>query len=272
MAITSEMVRALREKTGLPMMECKKALEETGGNEHAAVELLRKKGLAQVEKRADRVTAEGRVTCSLAGNRAGLVEILCETAPVTGTDDFIQLANAAAAAAARLEAPTADALLTQSAPNGKTVGDLLHDAVNRIRENIKIGRVAGAQGHLGYYVHHDGRKGVLVEFSAPIPAEAAADVCMHIVAMRPPFTRREEVDPAMVAEKRVLATAEAQGKPPQMLEKIVSGKLDRWYAEMVLLEQPFVKDEKQSVGQYLRSIHPQLTINRAVRLEIGEVG
>jgi elongation factor Ts len=268
------MVRALRDKTGLPMMECKKALEEAQGDDKLAIELLRKKGLSQVAKRADRATSHGRVTCHIdaAAGRGALVEVLCETEPVTGTDDFVKLAQTTAQVAAALDDPTADTLLAQPVPGepARKLSDVLHDAVNKIRENIKIGRVASLRGQLGHYVHHDGRKGVLVEFSAACPAEAAADVCMHIVAMRPTYTRREEVDPAAVEQERRIAVDQVQGKPANIVDKIVTGKLDRWYSEIVLLEQPFVKDDKKSVGNYLRGATPNLTVNRFTRLEIGE--
>ncbi len=274
MEISSGMVRALRDKTGLPMMECKKALEEAQGDDKLAIELLRKKGLSQVAKRADRATSHGRVTCHIdaAAGRGALVEVLCETEPVTGTDDFVKLAQTTAQVAAALDDPTADTLLAQPVPGepARKLSDVLHDAVNKIRENIKIGRVASLRGQLGHYVHHDGRKGVLVEFSAACPAEAAADVCMHIVAMRPTYTRREEVDPAAVEQERRIAVDQVQGKPANIVDKIVTGKLDRWYSEIVLLEQPFVKDDKKSVGNYLRGATPNLTVNRFTRLEIGE--
>ncbi len=270
MAITSEMVKSLREATGLPMMECKKALEECGGDQAKAMDLLRKKGLAQLTKRAERVTAEGRLSHAESPGRHSLVELLCETEPVAKTDEFLHLARAAAQAAVRLDDPTPESVLAQPAEGDRTVNDLLHDAVNRIRENIRIGRVATFKGHVGCYVHHDGRKGVLVEFNAAPPAEAAADVCMHITAMRPLYTRREEVDPKLVEEKRQLAQQEVQGKPPAIVDKIVAGKLDRWYSDFVLLEQPFVKDDKVSVGQHLKQINPQLTVQRFTRIEIGE--
>ncbi len=273
MEITSGLVKALRDKTGLPMMECKKALEEARGDEKLAVELLRKKGHAQLSKRAGRETAHGRLTHHRdpASGRAALVELLCETEPVAGTEDFIKLSQVAAQAAARIEAPTAETVAAQTVPGGtQTVGDLLHEAVNRIRENIKIGRVAAAAGHLGHYLHHDGRKGVLVEFSGPCPDDAALDVCMHVAAMRPAFTRREEVDPALVEQERRIAAEQVQGKPVNIVEKIVTGKLNRWYSEVVLLEQPFVKDDDKSVGQYLRQFGPDLTVKRFVRIEIGE--
>ncbi|MCK4340097.1 MAG: translation elongation factor Ts [Phycisphaerae bacterium] len=274
MAITAGMVKDLREKTGLPMMECKKALDEAGGDEQQAIELLRKKGLVQLSKRAGRETGEGRLTCYLdeASGRAAIVELLCETAPVAGTEDFIELSAAAARAATQIEAPTAENILEQPLPSepARKVGDLLNDAVNRIRENIKIGRVGVLSGHIGHYLHHDGRKGVLVEFNAACPAELATGVCMHVAAMRPMCVRRDEVDPKLVEQEREIAAEQVQGKPEHILDKIVTGKLNKWYSEIVLLEQPFVKEDKKSVGQILQEAGPELTVNRYVRFEIGE--
>ncbi len=274
MEITPGMVMGLRKKTGLPMMECKKALEEAAGDEAKALEILRKKGLAQVGKRAERTTSEGRVICQVDqdSGRVALVEVLCETAPVVDTDDFRKLAKAAGQVAIQLETPTAEAILGQPMPGepGRKVQDFLHDVVNRIRENIRIGRVVRLSGHIGQYVHHDGKKGVLVEFSGPCPPNVMADVCMHVAAMRPLCTRREEVDPKLVEQERQVAAEQVKGKPANMIEKIMTGKLNRWYSEIVLLEQPFVKEEKKSVGQILREVSPELTIKRIVRFEIGE--
>lgn len=274
MEITAAMVRELREKTGLPMMECKRALEEAGGDMEKAIELLRKKGLAQAGKRAGRATGEGRITHyhDAATGRSAIVEVLCETEPVTGTDDFVQLGKAAAEVAAKLDTPTPEAILDQVSPTdpARKVGDMLNDVVNRIRENIKIGRVGTSSGHSGYYLHHDGRKGVLVEFSGPTPTELAADVCMHIVAMRPGYTRREDVEANLVEQERALAAEQVKGKPENIVDKIVSGKIDKWLGEIVLLEQLFVKDDKKTVGQVLREHAPDLTVKRFVRLEVGE--
>lgn len=275
MQINSGMVKTLRDKTGLPMMECKKALEEAGGDEAKAIEVLRKKGLSQIGKRAGRETAEGRLSFyhDPARGRAALVELLCETEPVTGTDDFVRLAQAAARVAVALDAPTAEGLLEQPLPDepARKVGDLLHDAVNRIRENIKVGRISTVGGHFGHYLHHDGRKGVLVEFSGACPTEVAADVCMHVAAMRPLYARREDVAAHLVEQERRIAEEQVQGKPANIVDKIVAGKLDKWYAEIVLLEQPFVKDDKKSVGQYLREAAPGVTVSRFTRIEIGDV-
>jgi len=273
MDITPEMVRALREKTGLPMMECKRALQEAHGDEAAAIEILRKKGLGQVSKRSARETSEGRVACYVdpQSGGAGIVELLCETAPVANTDDFIQLAQFIARQAAVLTAPTPESVLRQPVPDrpGRKLAELMTDVVNRIRENIRIARLASLRGHVGHYVHHNGQVGVLVELSGECPAEIKADVCMHVAAMKPQCTRREELDPAVVEHERQLAAEQVQGKPANIVDKIVAGKLNRWYSEVVLLEQPFVKEEKKTVGEMLLAAVPGLTVQRFLRYEVG---
>lgn len=274
MEITAGMVKQLREETGLPMMECKKALEESAGDKQKAIEWLRKKGMSQLTKRAGRETGEGRVVSHVdnATGRIAMVELLCETEPVAATADFVKLAAAAAQVAATLDNPTPEAILDKPMPTepGRKVGDFLHEVVNRIRENIKIGRVATAKGYVGRYLHHDGKKGVLVEFSGPAADALKLDVCMHVAAMRPACTRREEVDPQLVESEKRIVAEQIKDKPPQMIDKIVTGKLNRWYSETVLLEQPFVKEEKKSVGQILKEATPGLTVTRFQRFEIGE--
>jgi elongation factor Ts len=274
MEINAGMVKALREKTGLPMMECKKALEEAKGDDTLAVELLRKKGMAQLTKRAGRETSEGRVVVSAdaATGRVAMVEVLCETEPVAGTADFIRLTQIAGQAAAKIESPTAEAVLAQPIPDqpSRKIGDFVHDVVNRIRENIRIGRVTALTGNVGQYLHHDNKKGVLVQFSGPCPEELKLDVCMHVVAMRPMCTRREEIDPELVARERRIAAEQVTGKPANLIDKIVTGKLNRWYSETVLLEQLFVKADKKSVGQVLKAVSPDLTVTQFQRFEIGE--
>ncbi len=272
MEITAAMVRTLREKTGLPMMECKKALEETGGDDAKAIEWLRKKGMAQLSKRAGRQTSEGRVAFHSDGGRTAMVEVLCETEPVAGTEDFVKLTRWAAEIAARLPSPTADAILSQPRPDNPahTLGEFLHDVVNRIRENIRIGRVAAADGHIGQYLHHDGKKGVLVLFSGPCPDALKLDVCMHIAAMRPMCARREEVDPQVVEQERRIAAEQVKDKPANIIDKIVAGKINRWYSDVVLLDQLFVKDDKKSVAQVLQAAAAGLTVTKFHRFEIGE--
>ncbi|MBN2446628.1 MAG: translation elongation factor Ts [Phycisphaerae bacterium] len=273
MAITAEMVKALREKTGLPMMECKKALAEAGGDAEQAIELLKKAGSAKISKMSSRETSQGRIACFVDDQRqrAGIAELLCETAPVASTDDFKQLANMTAQQAAMLDGPTPEAVLGQPCPSdtSKTIDEFRHEVFNRLRENMNLKRVASLKGNVAHYVHHNSQVGVIMSFNAACPAELQADLCMHIAAMNPPYLKRDDVDPKLVEEERERAAESAKGKPPQIVEKIVSGKLDRWYGEIVLLEQPFVKDDKQTVTQVLMNVSPDLTIDGFVRYHVG---
>ena len=134
---------------------------------------------------------------------------------------------------------------------------------------MQIARVGSLRGHLGHYVHHNAQVAVLLQLSAACDDELKAGVCMHIAAMNPPFMRREDVTPTLVEKERQIAADEVKNKPPQMIDKIVQGKLNRWFSEIVLLEQPFVKDDKRSVGQVLLSAAPGLTVNSFLRYEVG---
>jgi elongation factor Ts len=273
MEITAGMVKALRDKTGLSMMDCKKALVEASGDETKALEVLRAMGYGRVTKLAGRETSQGRVACFVdtAAGRGGIVELRCETAPVANTDDFIQLAQLLAKQAAQMDSPTPDSLPKQPLGGGRTVNDAMTEVFNRLRENMQIARVASLRGHVGAYVHHNGQVGVLVSFSGDCPEALKSDVCMHITAMSPSVIRRTEADPAEVDRERAAAAEEAKGKPAAVIDKIVSGKLDRWYAEFVLLEQLFVKDEssKRTVGQVLSSVSPDLTVKQFYRFVVG---
>ncbi len=273
MSISAEQVRALREKTGLPLMDCKRALTESGGDEDKAIEWLRKAGLGRVEKMADRVASEGRIACYVDAKtgRAGICELRCETAPVASTEDFVSLAAAVAQVAAGMENPTPESVSSKPLPgnSAQTVGDRLHEVFNRIREKMQIARVASVDGPVGSYIHHNAQVGVIVQFSEPCPPELAADICMHVTAMKPRCTNRDQVAPEEVAREREAAKEAAKGKPEPVVEKIVSGKLDRWFADFVLLEQPFVKDDKRSVAQVLKDISPKLTVRQFLRFEVG---
>lgn len=273
MEISAAMVRELREKTGLPMMDCKKALTEAAGDTEKAIELLRKAGHGRVEKLMHRTASQGRVACYVDpdAGRGAILELRCETEPVADLEEFVQFAASLARQAAHTDGATAESLAARPFIDnpGLTVRDRLTELVNRIRENIQIGRVETFRGHVAHYIHHDSRKGAMVEFSAECPSQLATDVCMHITALRPRCVRREEVPAAEVERERALAAEELKGKPASILEKIVAGKLDRWFSEFVLLEQPFVKDDKRTVAQVLQTVNPNLTVRRFARLELG---
>jgi elongation factor Ts len=258
--ITATAVKALRERTGLPMMDCKRALTECAGNEEAAVDWLRKQGLKTLEKRSGRETDFGRmgIFADLSAPRGAMVELKCESAPVAGHDEFVQLANDLARQLAMGPgAATADGLLDQPSPSkrGSTLRDQKDELFNRIREVFNIGRLVRFDGPCGGYSHNAGTvSGVLLEVRGK-DAEAARDICMHIAAMRPKALQVDDLDPVLVARERDVLTeaARKEGKPENIIGKMVEGRLRNFYAESVLLEQPFVKDDKQTVGQFAKS-------------------
>jgi elongation factor Ts len=275
--ITAALVNELRKRTDLPMMECKAALQATGGDIDAAIDHLRKAGAKASLKRAGNETAEGRIGVYIdnAAQVAALVELRCESAPVAKGEHFVKLANEVAKVAATANPANVEALLTSAGAGGKTVTDLIHDVIAVLRENMKVQRFARLTGGLfGEYVHHDGTLGVLLQAKGTAASPALLrDVCMHIAAVQPTpvATRREEVDPAVVAKEKEIAKAkaEATGKPAQIAEKIAEGQMKTWYQENVLLEQPFVKDQAKTVGDVLKAAG--LEVVKFVRYKVGEI-
>jgi elongation factor Ts len=272
--ITAAAVKSLREKTGLPMMECKKALVETGGDESAAVDFLRKQGIKTAETRVGRETSAGRVAVytDLDAGVGAMVEVLCESAPVAGSDEFKQFANdVVLQLATGPGANTPDELLAQKSPGGssQTLKDRLDDMFNRIREVFKVGRIVRIDSPCGGYAHHTGTSGVLVKVSGG-NAEVAKDVAMHVAAQKPAVVAKEDLDPAAIDKERQILTEAAlqEGKPANIVEKMVEGRLKNFYAERVLLEQPFVKDDSMTVGKYAAGAG--LKIQGFVRWELGK--
>jgi elongation factor Ts len=255
--ITAADVKALREKTGLPMMECKKALAECGGDQEGAVQWLRERGAKVLETRSDRETSFGRfgLYTSFDPGVGGMVELKCESAPVTQNEEFIQLANdLAQQLATGPGAQTADELLDQPSPSkqGMTLREQKDDLFNRIREVFNVGRMVRIDGPCGAYSHNAATvAGVLLEVEGGTP-EIAKDVCMHVTAMRPAALRKEELDPEVIDRERAILREAAlkEGKPENIVDKMVEGRLRNFYAERVLLEQQYVKGEKESVGKF----------------------
>lgn len=273
--ITAALVRELREETNLPMMDCKQALTEAGGDKEKAKEILRKKGLKIQEGRGSRETAFGRfgIFCGVSQKAGAIVELKCESAPVAGSAEFIQLANdLAKQLATGPGAKTADELLDQPSPSqpGKTLRAVKDDMFNRIREVFNVGRLARVEGGSGGYSHNAGTvSGVIVEVEGGTD-DAAKDVSMHIAAMRPLSVNKEELDPTVVDKEREILkqAALAEGKPANIVDKMVEGRLKNFYAERVLLEQPFVKENSMTVGQYAQS--KGLKVKRFVHWELGK--
>jgi elongation factor Ts len=262
--ITAGAVMALREKTGLPMMECKKALLECGGDTDQAVEWLRKQGVKTQSMRADRETSCGRlaVYTDAAKGVGTIVELKCESPPVAGSPDFKDLVNdIAKTLALGPGAKTPDELMAQKsqAHPDRTLGELKDDLFNRMREVFELSRIKRIDAACGGYAHHDGSKAALVEITGNVgaanAAEVAKDIAMHVVALAPQAIRKEDLDPAVVDKEREILSeaARKEGKPEAIIAKMIEGRLRNFFSQCVLLEQPFVKDDKQTVGQLAKA-------------------
>ncbi len=265
-AITAAAVKALREKTSLPLMDCKKALTECDGDEDAAIQWLRERGLKVMGGRTDRETAFGRFGLYFGTDKAtgAVVELKCESDPVAKNDEFIQLANdLAEQLATGPGASSEEELLAQPSPSkdGQTLGEQRDDLMNKIREVFKVGRMQRIDSACGGYSHNSGTIAGVLSGITGGSDEVAKDVCMHIAAMRPAALNVSDLDAAEVEKERgILREAALQeGKPENIVDKMVEGRMKSYYAERVLLEQPFVKEPKQSVGQYAKENGMQVT-------------
>jgi len=283
--ISAGVVKALRERTGAGMMDCKKALADAAGDAERAAELLRERGLAKAVKRAGREASEGAVALALQGSKGALVELRCETDFVAKTPDFQKLAHALAELAVSDEKlGDANALLGASL-DGEKVSERIAGAMSTIGENIVLQRVgrleAPAGGLVGGYVHAGGKLGVLVALGAPGGERAqalATDLAMHVAAADPSpvSVDRSGVPGDLLERERVLyrRQAEQEGKPAPVIEKIVEGRVRKFYAEVCLLEQPFVKDPDQTIAKLLEgavaALGGPVSVTGFLRFKLGE--
>jgi len=271
MAVTAAMVKELRTRTGAGMMECKKALVETNGDIEAAIDFLRKSGLAQADKKASRVAAEGKIALSIStdGKQAVMVEVNCETDFVAKDENFNSFADAVANNALS-ESPTDLDALLKTRIGDETAEEARHVLVNKIGENVQVRRFTGisTDGVIGAYIH-GGKIGVLVDLSGG-DESLARDLAMHIAAMNPEFVSDDDVPADIIAREKdiLIAQAEDSGKPPEIIEKIVSGRLRKHLAGITLLGQAFVKDRDLTVGQLLDQ--NSASVNGFERLAVGE--
>lgn len=255
--VTAAAVKALREKTDLPMMECKRALVEAGGDEEKAIAILREAFKKIQVKRADNATEEGRVFVKSNGTEVAMLEIQCESAPVATGEVLGEFGESLVTQL--LEGPGADsaeALMAQNMPGSdQTIQTAYEEMVNKIREKIVVKNLARVSGPTGSYVHHDMKTGVLFQATGEnAETDILRDVAMHIAALRPTVTAVEELDQAAVdAERtRLSEEAKASGKPENIVEKIVDGRMKTYYVEQgVLVMQPFAKDDSKTVSQAL---------------------
>jgi len=273
MAITATMVKELRERTGAGMMECKRMLTETGGDMESAIDLMRKSGAAKADKKAGRVAADGKVVITVSGDgkEGSIVEINCETDFVAKDENFINFTAAVGARVLADKPADVEALSAMPLDSGETVEEVRANLVAKIGENMQVRRfevVASGAGQV-YAYSHGVRIGVAVAMTGGDEA-LGKDVAMHIAASRPVCISENEV-PAETLDKEkeiLIAQAEGSGKPMEIIEKMVEGRMRKYLAEITLVGQPFVKDPDQAVGQLLKAAGAEVTA--FIRYEVGE--
>ena len=268
MNITADSVKQLRERTGAGMMECKKALVETQGDLDAAAELMRKTGLAKADKKATRVAAEGTVVAERSGNSAVLVEVNCETDFVARGDEFLGFARDVAKAALAHSPGSLEALLAAKSSAG-SVDDERRALIAKIGENISVRRFEklSSAGALGTYIH-GGRIGCLVALEGGDEA-LARDLAMHVAAVNPAYIDASEVPAAVLDKEREILAEQTKGekKPPDIIAKMVEGRLRKYLAEITLMGQPFVKDPETTVEKLVKKAGAKVV--KFVRYEVG---
>lgn len=279
MAITAQAVKELRDRTGAGMMDCKKALVETDGNLDEAIKYLRTKGLAAAAKKAGRAANDGMVKTVGGAGKMAILELNCETEPVSKLDEFRQFGDALAAQVLESDAASVDELKSQpfAGDPEHTVEESVSLKISMIGENIVLNRcevVEAAEGNsLAAYVHMGGKIGVVVEGSGGATPEALHDVALHVAASEPRYVTRDEVTDDLLETEREIALKQAmeQGKPEEIAKKIVEGKMEKFFVQNVLLEQAFAKDPEKSVGEYLKEVAgDDATVTRMVRYKLGE--
>ncbi|CAA3755981.1 Translation elongation factor Ts [Staphylococcus aureus] len=272
--ISAKLVKELREKTGAGMMDCKKALTETDGDIDKAIDYLREKGIAKATKKADRIAAEGLVHVETKGNDAVIVEINSETDFVARNEGFQELVKEIANQVLDTKAETVEALMETTLPNGKSVDERIKEAISTIGEKLSVRRFAirtkTDNDAFGAYLHMGGRIGVLTVVEGSTDEEAARDVAMHIAAINPKYVSSEQVSEEEINHEREVLKQQAlnEGKPENIVEKMVEGRLRKYLQEICAVDQDFVKNPDVTVEAFLKTKGGKLV--DFVRYEVGE--
>lgn len=285
--ITAAAVKALREQTGAGMMDCKRVLQDAGGDLEKAGELLRERGLAKAGKREGRATSEGVIAIAATGSEGGMVELGCETDFVARTDDFVALAESLAEAVASDSAIEGPDMLLEREAGGEKVADRVTAAIAKLGENIVVKRTArlsvNGDGLVGGYVHAGGKLGVLVALAGQtggVVEAAVKDLAMHVAAAdpSPASVNRDGVSEALIDSERNIYRNQAvqEGKPEKVIDRIVEGKVNKFLADVVLTEQAFVKDPDRSIGEFLGDVGKEaggeVSVVAFERFKLGEAG
>ncbi|MFJ7933169.1 translation elongation factor Ts [Sporosarcina sp. NPDC096371] len=274
MAITAQMVKELREKTGAGMMDCKKALTEVNGDMDAAIDFLREKGLSSAAKKADRIAAEGTTSIYVNGNEAILLEVNAETDFVAKNEGFQVLVQELAEHLLATKPASVEEALETKMASGLSVADHISNAVAKIGEKLSLRRfeirTKTDADAFGPYLHMGGRIGVLTVLEGSTDVEAAKDVAMHVAALNPKYVSRDQVSAEEVEHERKILTEQAlnEGKPENIVAKMVEGRIGKYFEEICVLDQAFVKNSDQKVGDFVNSTGG--TLVEFIRYAVGE--
>ncbi|TMU87760.1 elongation factor Ts [Bacillus sp. BHET2] len=274
MAITAQMVKELREKTGAGMMDCKKALTETDGDMDKAIDFLREKGIAKAAKKADRIAAEGTTYIASEGNTAIIFEVNAETDFVAKNENFQNLVKELSDHLLANKPASVEDALEQKMANGSTVSEFINAAIAKIGEKITLRRfeirTKDDNAAFGEYLHMGGRIAVLTVVEGTTDASVAKDVAMHAAALNPKYVSRDQVSAEEVDREREVLKQQAlnEGKPENIVEKMVEGRLGKYFEDICILDQTFVKNPDQKVRQYLEA--NKATLTDFIRYEVGE--
>jgi len=275
MSITASDVAKLREQTGAGMMDCKKAMEEAGGDMEAAAEILRKKGVIKAAKRGDKIAAEGLVQVKTRGNIGVILEVNSETDFVAKNEEFKKMVDEIAEFLLDKKPASLENALAEKIGD-TTLTDYINNAIAKIGEKITLRRFSilekGDNGVFGPYLHMGGKIAILSILNNTTDENLARDISMQVAAAFPKFLNREMVDTKTLnKEKEIYAEQlRAQGKPENIIENILKGKMDKFYSEVCLLEQPFIKDEEKNITAYLAEKGADIKVEKFVRFELGE--
>ncbi|MCP3966279.1 MAG: elongation factor Ts [Lentisphaerae bacterium] len=263
MAITAAMVKELRDNTGAGMMDCKKALNQADGNMEKAIEELRKSGIAKAEKKSGRATKEGRIITSIKEGKGAIVEVLCETDFVATNEKFTAFIKDIAEKASEIDAD-GDVSETLNANEKETLVNM----ISTIGENMQLRRAKkwDTAGKVFSYLHMGGRIGVMVDVEGEADEAFLNDLCMHIAAFKPQYIAPEDVPADTIEKEKDIARAQMAGKPENIIDNIIKGKINKWYSEICLIRQPWIKDDKSC----MEKIAPKATVKRFIRWEVGE--
>jgi len=285
--ISAQQVMKLRKMSGQGMMDCKKALQEADGDVEEALAWLRKKGLATLEKRAERTASQGKVVCKISedGKTAAMATLCCETDFVANSDDFAEAANTLAGFLLACESEQGGENILETAVSGRKFADVLTETVSKTGEKMEVADYArfqlAGEGLIGTYIHFNGKVGTMVEIETSGDDSAgsselkqlATDIAMHIAALKPLAVDRDGISAATIEQEKAIAAEQIKNKPPNILEKIIEGKMKKFFAENCLLDQAFVKDDSKSVAEMLaeaaKKAGGEAKIKKFIRFEIG---